>query len=71
MLRIHTIEYHIPWEDLVVGASFWIPCLDCDLAETLVREDAECRRRKMRLHVKIVNEEGIRGIRVWRLRSSR
>lgn len=47
------------------GTSFFIPCLDCKAAKVEIRR--ETKRLKFNVAMKTVIEEGIRGVRVWRL----
>ena len=47
------------------GTSFFIPCLDCKAAKIEIRK--ETKRLKFKVAMKVVIEEGIRGVRVWRL----
>ena len=59
------MTYQLDWEKFSIGSSFFIPCLN-DV------EGQEYIQRKMdRLGyttiIKLVIEDGIRGLRVWRV----
>lgn len=63
-MKIETVTYRINWAKFKKGTSFFIPCID----------DAEARRqlarvtKRLGLNVvsKVVIEDGIKGLRVWR-----
>jgi hypothetical protein len=48
-----------------VGYSFFIPCIDCDKAKKSIQ--AIAKKQKSNIVMKVVIEEGVRGIRVWRV----
>jgi hypothetical protein len=62
---IHTIDFQVDWDKFVVGSSFFIPCLNWKKAKLIVQ--AECRSRGISTLARMSIEEGIRGLRVWRL----
>ena len=65
-MRIHGISFNIVWERFGVGTSFFIPCLDVNEARRKVKEVA--RRFRYGVKTKVVVEENIKGLRVWRLK---
>lgn len=65
-VRIHGISFNIVWERFGVGTSFFIPCLDVNEARRKVKEVA--RRFRYGVKTKVVVEENIKGLRVWRLK---
>jgi hypothetical protein len=64
-MRVEGVTYEINWRKFRRGTSFFIPCLAPKDAKRLILEDT--RRLKYKVITKIVIEEGIRGIRVWRV----
>ena len=59
------LEYQIRWEDFTPGASFFIPAIDTKAAVAAMKKEAT--RLEFEFIHKVVIEDGIRGIRVWRL----
>lgn len=59
------ISYRINWRAFVRGTSIFLPCLHPAPAKQLVR--AEARRLKLKILVKTSIEDGIQGLRIWRL----
>lgn len=64
-MRIETITYNINWKKFRVGYSFFIPCIDCEKAKKTIQTVA--RKQKIKIVMKVVIEEGIRGVRIWRV----
>ena len=64
-MKIHTIEYDIDWKAFKPYSSFFIPALNWKYAKQIVR--AECKKRKIPVVIRLSIEDGIRGIRVWRV----
>lgn len=64
-MHIDKLDYNIDWRKFKVGYSFFIPCINCTEARRTVTEVT--RKFKMNIVTKIVIEEGIRGLRVWRV----
>jgi hypothetical protein len=64
-MLIEKISYKINWRNFKHGYSFFIPCLDTQAAEDeLLRVT---KRLKMEVFMKVSVEEGIKGLRVWRI----
>ena len=61
---VEGVHYAIDWENFTIGSSFFIPCVD----DVQARERIETKMRRLRYYViiKLVIEDGIRGLRVWR-----
>jgi hypothetical protein len=59
------VTYQIDWSKFRRGYSFFVPCID----EKAARETIAtiCRRLKMTTVTKVVIEDGIKGLRVWRV----
>jgi hypothetical protein len=64
-MRIEKLSYNINWKNFKVGYSFFIPCLNCMQAKKDVLQIS--KRLKMDILTKVTIEEGIRGLRIWRI----
>lgn len=64
-MQIEKLDYSIDWRKFKIGYSFFIPCINCTEARKTVIEVT--RKFKMRIITKVVIEDGIRGLRVWRV----
>jgi hypothetical protein len=65
-MKIEGITYNLNWLEFSVGSSFFIPCLnDVEARELLERK---MKRLKYATTIKLVIEDGIRGLRVWRIK---
>ena len=64
-MKIQSTLIEIEWSKFKPYASFFIPCLNVKEMKRQVK--AECKRLKFRVLIKVVTENRIRGIRVWRL----
>jgi len=64
-MLVEKVSYEVNWRNFKRGASFFIPCLDPKLARGEIK--AVTDRLKYKVLIKVVIEEGVRGLRVWRL----
>lgn len=64
-MRIETITYRINWAKFRRGYSFFVPCIDHKAAKEAV--NAVSHRLRMETVTKITIEDGIKGLRVWRV----
>lgn len=64
-MRIERVTYEINWKKFRRGASFFVPCLDAEAAIKEIKRNT--KRLKYDVLTKIVIEEGVRGVRTWRL----
>jgi hypothetical protein len=64
-MRIQSKLIEIEWHKFKPYSSFFIPCLDVKDMKHQVK--SECKRMKFKVLIKVVTENRIRGIRVWRL----
>lgn len=64
-MQIEKLDYSIDWRKFKVGYSFFIPCINCTEARKTITNLT--KKLKMRIVAKVVIEEGIRGLRVWRV----
>jgi len=64
-MRVERLSYNINWKNFKPGYSFFVPCLNCMQA----RKDMAQVSKRLKLNVltKVVIEEGVRGLRVWRV----
>ena len=60
------VNYDINWRNFKKGTSVFVPCLD---PKTALRNEIMpfFRRVKMQVLTKVVIEEGVRGLRIWRI----
>lgn len=59
------VNYQIKWPEFVPGTSIFIPAIDTEAALKAIQKESE--RLEFQFVHKIVVEDGIKGIRVWRL----
>jgi hypothetical protein len=64
-MKIETVTYQIDWAKFRRGYSFFVPCIDEKAARGTIA--AVSKRLKMTTVTKVVIEEGIKGLRVWRV----
>ena len=64
-MKIETVTYRIDWAKFRRGTSFFIPCVDEKEARKTIT--AISKRLKMATVTKVVIEDGIKGLRVWRV----
>jgi len=62
---IEDVTYNVNWKKFKKGTSFFIPCLDPAKCKPQVVE--VLRRLKMKHEIRPVVEDGIKGLRVWRI----
>jgi len=64
-MKVHGISFEIDWAKFKPGRTFFIPCLDLEEAKKEVKLVA--KRLRYSVEMKGVVENGIKGLRVWRL----
>jgi len=64
-MKIDGVTYQLDWERFSVGSSFFIPCLN-DI-EARDRIQRKMNRLGYTTIIKLVIEDGVRGLRVWRI----
>lgn len=64
-MRVNGVDYEVNWKTFKKGRSMFFPCLDYDKA----REEIKPTLRRLRIKVltKGTIENGIKGLRVWRM----
>jgi|TARA_R110001599_G_scaffold146310_2_gene329344 hypothetical protein len=58
------IKVVVRWDDMVVGASVFIPCIDTEKAKQQMIKIAELKSWKVEMRVRIENK--MFGLRIWR-----
>lgn len=72
-MRIETVSYTIEWRKFLKGQSFFVPCIDIRAARQTLKTVTKrlnkgvAKRLKIELVTKVVIEEGVKGLRVWRV----
>jgi len=64
-MKVHGISFEIDWAKFKPGRTFFIPCLDLEEAKREVKLVA--KRLRYSVEMKGVVENGVKGLRVWRL----
>ena len=64
-MQVEKVRYEINWKNFKVVYSFFIPCLDPPSA--LKEITPTLKRLKYKFVHKIVLEDGVQGIRIWRV----
>ena len=64
-MKIETVTYQVDWSKFRRGTSFFVPCIDEKAARETIA--AISKRLKITVVTKVVIEEGVKGLRVWRV----
>lgn len=64
-MRIETVPYRINWKKFRRGYSFFVPCIDHGQAREEINR--VMKRLKLSVVTKLVVEDGVKGLRVWRV----
>ena len=64
-MRVEKVSYQVNWKKFKKGGSFFIPCLDPPEAKKEIA--LTMQRLRYLIVTKVVIEEGVRGLRVWRI----
>ena len=59
-----TVKVVVQWDDMVVGASVFVPCVDTEKAKQQLEKVAELKSWQVATRVRI--ESKIFGVRMWR-----
>lgn len=62
---VEKVAYEINWKNFKAGYSFFIPCLNPKKSRKEIMQVV--RRLRYDVVTKVVIEDGVRGIRVWRV----
>jgi hypothetical protein len=64
-MQVEKVSYQINWRAFRPGASFFIPCLNPAMAvQDILRVT---KRLKFKTVTRVVIQEGVQGVRVWRV----
>lgn len=64
-MQVEKVSYQINWKKFKKGCSFFIPCLNPSAAKKEILATTD--RLRYKILTKVVIEEGIKGLRVWRI----
>jgi len=64
-MKIETVTYQINWQKFRKGRSFFVPCIDTVAARATVARVV--KRLRIEIVTKVVVEDGVKGLRVWRV----
>jgi hypothetical protein len=64
-MLVEKISYNVNWKNFKVGYSIFIPCIDASAAKKDILRVT--KRLKIDIVAKLVVEEGVRGLRIWRI----
>jgi hypothetical protein len=64
-MLVEKISYNVNWRNFKVGYSIFIPCLDPDTAKKDILRVT--KRLKIEVVFKTVINEGVKGLRIWRI----
>lgn len=64
-MQVEGVNYDIRWKDFKRGMSIFIPCLDPPRARKEI--NAVLQRLRINVLMRVRIEDGIRGLRIWRI----
>lgn len=64
-MLIQGLSFEINWKAFKPGRTFFIPCLDTEAAKQEVSR--VCKRLRYKIEMRGVIENGVKGLRVWRV----
>lgn len=64
-MKIESVTYQLDWSKFRRGHSFFVPCIDEEKARKTLGQVT--RRLRIRTVSKVVVEDGVKGLRVWRV----
>ena len=64
-MLVERISYNVNWRNFKTGYSIFSPCLNPDIAKKDILRVT--KRLKMEVLFKVVIEEGVKGLRIWRI----
>jgi hypothetical protein len=65
-MLVEGVKYEVNWRNFRPGTSIFIPCLDPVRAKAQVV--GVTKRLRIKILTKVVLQDGIRGLRIWRER---
>jgi len=64
-MKVEALTYNVNWRNFKRGHSFFIPCINTSAAKKDIL--AVVRKQKFDVVMRVVIEENVRGIRIWRV----
>lgn len=64
-MKIEQVMYEIDWSKFHKGYSFFVPCIDHEAARAEIAKVT--KRLGIRVITQVTIEEGVKGLRVWRV----
>ncbi len=64
-MQVEGVTYDVNWKAFKKGTDIFIPCLDPRAAKAQLL--VVTKRLKLNVLIKVTIQDGIRGLRVWRL----
>lgn len=64
VMRVDGVTYELDWREFTIGSSFFIPCVGVTIGKQLI--ERKMSRLGYAVIVKIVIEDNVKGLRVWR-----
>lgn len=64
-MLVEKVSYNVNWKVFKQGYSFFIPCLNTREAKKQIR--SILTRLRYKIVMKVVIEEGVKGLRIWRI----
>lgn len=64
-MQVEGVTYEVNWKAFKKGTAIFIPCIDPRKAKTQVL--VVTKRLGIKILTKVVVQDGIRGLRIWRL----
>ena len=63
-MKVDGVTYELDWREFTIGSSFFIPCVGVTTGKQLI--ERKMKRLRFAVIVKIVIEDNVKGLRVWR-----
>jgi hypothetical protein len=65
-MRVHGLSFEVDWSKFKPGRTFFVPCLDIEVAKQQVA--TVTKRLRYSVEMRGVIENGVKGLRVWRIK---
>ena len=63
-MKVDGVTYELDWSEFTIGSSFFTPCVGVTAGKQLI--ERKMARLGYAVIVKIVIEDNVKGLRVWR-----
>jgi hypothetical protein len=64
-MLVQGLSFEVDWARFKPGRTFFIPCLDIEGAKKEI--EPVCKRLRYKIEMRGVIENGVKGLRVWRV----